>query len=162
VYSGTRVSRARSHEKSGFISYSGGAPDFCRPYKKKPQNAFVWGRTIIAVYGVRPTFVYLHLLEYIVAMGTRVSVLVYLPFLLNFAPFSYHFICFFASSFLQISLFTDLLKGVLSHHPPIRKASSSPSIIFWSNPFIATLPVGLPGGSEYLSVLPCGTFCGTG
>ena len=61
LYSGTRVSRARSHEKSGFISYSGGAPDFCRPYKKKPQNAFVWGRTIVAVYGVRPTFVYLHI-----------------------------------------------------------------------------------------------------
>jgi len=47
-YSGTMVSRARSHEKSGFTSYSGGAPDFCRPYKKKPQNGenlscCIWG-----------------------------------------------------------------------------------------------------------------------
>jgi len=81
-------------------------------------------------------------------------VLVYLPFLLHFAPFSYHFICFFASTraqikdpekvtnkmygcntdisshffrifnlrpsnCLQISLFTDLLEGVLSYNPPV-------------------------------------------
>ncbi|PWW73218.1 hypothetical protein C7212DRAFT_347806 [Tuber magnatum] len=43
---------------SGFISYSGGAPDFCPPYKKKPQNGFVWWRALITVYGVRPTYGY--------------------------------------------------------------------------------------------------------
>ena len=31
VYSVSRVGRARCHEMSGFISYSGGAPEFCLP-----------------------------------------------------------------------------------------------------------------------------------
>jgi len=46
-----------------------------------------------------------------------------LPFLLHLVPFSYHFFCFFASSCLQISLFTDLLEGVLSYNPPVRKSA---------------------------------------
>jgi len=49
MYSGSRVSRARCYEMSGFISYSGGVPDFCRPYKNKPQNGFVWWKAL--VYG---------------------------------------------------------------------------------------------------------------
>ena len=49
-------------------------------------------------------------------------VLVYL-LLLHFALFSYHFICFFASNGLQISWFTDLLEGVLSYNPPVRKSA---------------------------------------
>ena len=40
--------------------------------------------------------------------------LVYLPFLLHFVLLSYHFICLFASNFLEISLFADLSEGVLS------------------------------------------------
>jgi len=56
-------------------------------------------------------------------LSTRVPGLVYLPFLLHFAPFSYHFICFFASNCLQISLFTDLLEGVPSYNPPVRKSA---------------------------------------
>ena len=58
VYSGTRVSRARSHEKSGFISYSRGAPDFCCHTKKSHKTPFVWWKTVVTVYGVRPTFAY--------------------------------------------------------------------------------------------------------
>ena len=42
----------------GFISYSGGAPDLYRSYKKKPQNGFVWGKALVTVYVVRPTFIY--------------------------------------------------------------------------------------------------------
>jgi len=52
-----------------------------------------------------------------------VPVLVYLLFLLHFALFSYHFICFFASNCLQISWFTDLLEGVISYNPPVRKSA---------------------------------------
>jgi len=53
-------------------------------------------------------------------------VLVYLPFLLHFAPFSYHFISFVSlpsTNCLQISLFTDLLEGVLSYNPPVCKSA---------------------------------------
>jgi len=42
---------------SRFISYSGGAPDFAA-LTKKPQSAFVWWKTLVTVYGVRPTFAY--------------------------------------------------------------------------------------------------------
>ena len=41
-----------------------------------------------------------------------------------FASFSYQFICFFASSCLQMSLLTILLEGVLSYNPPVRKSVS--------------------------------------
>jgi len=51
MYSGTRVSRARSHEKSGFISYSGGAPDFCCHTKKSHKTPFVWCKTVVTVWG---------------------------------------------------------------------------------------------------------------
>ena len=51
--------------------------------------------------------------------------LVYLLFLLHFALFSYHFICFFASNYPQISWFTDLLDGVLSYPPGSKKGVSS-------------------------------------
>ena len=55
-YSVSRVSMARCHEMSGFISYSGGCARLLLPLQKKPQNVFVWGKSLITVYGVRPTF----------------------------------------------------------------------------------------------------------
>ena len=55
--------------------------------------------------------------------GKWVPAVVYLLFLLHLALFSYHFICFFASHCLQISWFTDLLEGVLSYNPPVRKSA---------------------------------------
>jgi len=60
---------------------------------------------------------------FIAQKRSGVPVLVYLLFLLHFALFSYHFIRFFASNYPQISWFTDLLEGVLSYDPPVRKSA---------------------------------------
>jgi len=55
--------------------------------------------------------------------GSGVPVPVYLLFLVHFALFSYHFICFIASNCLQISWVTDLLEGVLSYNPLVHKSA---------------------------------------
>jgi len=65
--------------------------------------------------------------------GGGVPLLVYLFFLLHFALFSYHSICFFASSCPQISWFTDLLERVQSYNPPIRKSALLAFDHFWEN-----------------------------
>jgi len=43
-YSVLGVFRARCHEMSEFISYSGGAPDFCCPYKKSHKTRLYGGK----------------------------------------------------------------------------------------------------------------------
>ena len=56
---------------------------------------------------------------------------IYLLLLLNFASLSDYFIYFFVSNYLQMSLYTVLLEGILSYNPPGSTNSlPSPSIIF--------------------------------
>ena len=68
---------------------------------------------------------------------------VYLPFLLHFALFSYNIICFFASNCpqIQVSWFTNLLEGVPSYNPPVRKSAflAFDHFLIEPPPFIATL-----------------------
>jgi len=73
-------------------------------------------------------------------LSARVPVLVYLPFRLHFAPPPHHPTRFLASNCLQTSLFTDLLEGVPSYNPPVRKSAFLAFDHFLIEPpFIATL-----------------------
>lgn len=77
--------------------------------------------------------------------------------LLHFASLSHHFICFFASSYLQMSclctLFTIFVRRILSYNPPVRKGAFESFNHFLIQPPFAALALEYGRASSHV-------FCG--